>query len=143
PAAPAPADRYVNAPSDAGHARVGDWWTRFGDARLDALGETGLRQSYDIEGADARIEEARAVVKQNLSPLLPTLNWDSQITVAPTDTLGFQFGGAVGGQVDPATGMPLDIPNLYWTASSALKAELAIDLSGREVVNYKAAKREV
>ena len=136
-------DRFVNAPADASHARVDDWWTRFGDARLDDLVETGLRQNYDLASADARIEESQAVVKQNLAPLLPTLSWDSTITMAPTDSLGFQFGGSVGGQVDPMTGMPIEVPNLYWTGSSALKAGLAIDLSGRDVVAYKAAKRDV
>ena len=136
-------DRYVNAPLQTSAARVDDWWTRFGDPRLDAIVGTGLVQSYDLATADTRIDEADALVQQNLAPLLPTLTWDTSATMAPTDSLGFQFGGAVGGQVDPMTGMPIEVPNLYWTGSSVLVARLGIDLSGREVVNHRAAKRDV
>lgn len=136
-------DRYVNAPQGATAARVDDWWTRFRDPRLDAIVDAGLTQSCDLATADTRISEADALVQQNLAPLLPTLSWDTSATMAPTDSLGFQFGGAVGGQVDPMTGMPIEVPNLYWTGSSVLVARIGIDLSGREVVNHRAAKRDV
>jgi NodT family efflux transporter outer membrane factor (OMF) lipoprotein len=129
--------RYRNVEGPAAPLANASWWERFGDPRLNALVEKAMDDSYDIATAESRIDEAEAVITQNLSPLLPTVTWDSSVNMAPLDSLGFQFGGAAGGGM-----MMGDLPELYYTASSVLKFGVEVDLTGRNVLAYEASKRE-
>jgi multidrug efflux system outer membrane protein len=52
----------------------GDWWTRFGDARLDTLQRQALAQSPTLAVAGARLEQARAAVRATTASLLPSAN---------------------------------------------------------------------
>jgi multidrug efflux system outer membrane protein len=54
------------------------WWRRFDDARLNDLVEEALRHNQDIQAAQARLEQADALVRQSLGGLfpLPLLNAD-------------------------------------------------------------------
>src|SRR5207244_10657308 len=49
------------APAD--QARRGDWWTRFGDPQLDALGARLAVSSEPLKIAEARFRQARALVR--------------------------------------------------------------------------------
>lgn len=129
--------RYRNAEGPAAPLANADWWKRFGDPKLNGLVDKAMDDSYDIATAESRIEEAEAVITQNLSPLLPTLTWDSSVNLAPLDSLGFQFGGAAGGMM-----MASDLPELYYTASSVLNLGIEVDLTGRNVLAYEASKRD-
>jgi NodT family efflux transporter outer membrane factor (OMF) lipoprotein len=115
------------------------WWESFGDERLDQLVVTGLGQNLDVRAAELRIVESEASITQSRAPLLPTVSWDSQINIAPTDSLGFQFGGSPGGG-DPTAEPP---PDIYWTGSSVLNAQLELDLTGRRVLDLRATRSDV
>ncbi|SDD77470.1 efflux transporter, outer membrane factor (OMF) lipoprotein, NodT family [Cupriavidus sp. YR651] len=67
------AGTFPHAPSvaDAGSPRVADWWHALGDARLDGLIDTALKQSPDIRAARARLRQARAGLQGNTANLLP------------------------------------------------------------------------
>lgn len=119
----------------------GSWWESFRDGKLSALVERGLTDSYDIATAQSRVDEADAVIQQNLGPLLPSLTWDTSANMAPLDSLGFQFGGTTGGS--GGMGMPMsDPPELYYTASSVLNLGVEIDLTGRNTLAYRASERD-
>lgn len=132
--------RFVNQ-SDYGPHRPLDnakWWTGFNDPELDGLIDTAVRDSYDVAAAASRIDEAEAAAIQNLAPLMPTASWDTTFETGPLDSLGFAFGANRG--TDPNAPAP---PNLYYRASSAVNAGIVLDLTGRNVLSYKAAKLQV
>lgn len=121
--------RYAEGPSRPVNNR--EWWTRFGDPSLNQLMKVGMDGSFDVKAAQSRIEEADAVVTQQLAPLMPTASWDSDITMAPTDSLGFGFGLNNSGA-----------PPVYFRANSLVNARLELDISGRNVLGRRAAKKE-
>ena len=96
----------------------------------------GTDNNFSVLTAESRIDEADAVVAQQLAPLLPTATWDTSLTTGPLDSLGFQFGGGVGG----ANAMTTDLPELYWQASSAVNVNLGIDITGKNVLGHRASK---
>jgi NodT family efflux transporter outer membrane factor (OMF) lipoprotein len=49
------------------------WWESFGDPQLTALIEEGLATATDLRAAQARFEQAAALVQQTRSRLLPTI----------------------------------------------------------------------
>lgn len=129
--------KFTNAPSGATRASNQSWWTRFADPELNKLVTRGSGNNFSVLVAQSRIEEADAVVAQQLSPLLPTATWDTSLTTGPLDSLGFQFGG--GGVGGGAMG-PVDLPNLYWQASSTVNVGLGIDVTGKNILGHRAAK---
>jgi NodT family efflux transporter outer membrane factor (OMF) lipoprotein len=60
------AGEAVNAPPPA------QWWTVLGDAELDALETAALAANPDLEAAQARVRQARGVLRQNRANGLPT-----------------------------------------------------------------------
>src|SRR5262252_7558761 len=63
------------APSD--QTLKGKWWEVFGDAQLNSLEEQLTVSNQDLKVAEARLREARAVVRANRAAQFPT------ITVGP------------------------------------------------------------
>jgi NodT family efflux transporter outer membrane factor (OMF) lipoprotein len=116
------------------------WWTAFGDPQLDALVQAGIGQNLDVRAAELRVAESEALTVQQRAPLMPTVSWDSQINIAPTDSLGFQFGGGVGAPQDPTAEPP---PDVYWTGSSVLNAQLELDITGKRVLDMRATKADL
>jgi len=133
------APTYANAKTKATRSSNQQWWTRFSDPELNGLVKEGTRSNFSVLTAQSRIDEADAVVAQQLAPLLPTATWDTSLTTAPLDSLGFQFGGSAGGA---GGGMPVDLPELYWQASSVVNLNLAIDITGKNVLGHRAAKED-
>jgi multidrug efflux system outer membrane protein len=56
-------------PSDA--VARGQWWTIFGDAKLDALEDEALAANPDLKAAAARVQESRALVASARSAWFP------------------------------------------------------------------------
>ena len=136
--APTLAPTYANAPDAQERAPNRTWWKRFSDPGLDALVTQGTAGNFTVLAAQSRIDEADAVVTQQLAPLMPTATWDTSLTTGPLDSLGFQFGGGVGG-----AGMaPVDLPELYWQASSAVNLGIGVDITGKNVLGHRAAKQD-
>lgn len=69
------AEGWVPAqPGDA--LERGDWWTRFGDAQLDALAERVQISNQNIAAAVASYAQAQALVREQQATLFPTLSLD-------------------------------------------------------------------
>lgn len=63
------------APSQPGDDKPrGEWWTRFGDAQLDALEERALAANQNLRIAEARYRQARAVAEQAGAQLFPLVD---------------------------------------------------------------------
>src|SRR5262245_14826188 len=52
----------------------GRWWTVYGDSTLDALVEESLKGNTNLAVAVARVDEARALVKDAEAALYPTVD---------------------------------------------------------------------
>jgi NodT family efflux transporter outer membrane factor (OMF) lipoprotein len=59
-------------PSD--HLPRGQWWTLFGDSELNALEEQIATANQNLRIAEARLREARALVRFNRAALFPTIS---------------------------------------------------------------------
>jgi NodT family efflux transporter outer membrane factor (OMF) lipoprotein len=59
-------------PSD--HLPRGQWWTVFGDSELDALEEQIAAANQNLRIAEARLRQARALVRFNRAALFPTIS---------------------------------------------------------------------
>ena len=59
-------------PSD--HLPKGDWWQIFGDPELHALAEEVSAANQNLKIAEARLREARAMVRFNRAALFPTIS---------------------------------------------------------------------
>lgn len=94
-----------------------DWWTAFGDERLDRLVALALAQNLDVEAAAARVRQARAVVGGADAALLPAAtlgasaerdrqSLDTPVGVVtqelklPRDYDLYQFGAQAGWEID-------------------------------------------
>ena len=55
------------------------WWTSFGSSQLDSLIQRAQHGNYDLAAAAARIKEADAQVRVAGAPLLPSLEFDSDV----------------------------------------------------------------
>lgn len=73
-----------------------DWWTRLGDAQLDALVAEALKDNPDLAGADARAKQAQSQVDLQNAKRLPTLNADASVAGArlPTTVAPKPVGGS-------------------------------------------------
>ncbi len=72
--APATPTARAEQPPAGAPADLTDWWRQFGDARLTSLIEEALRVNYDIQTAEARLREARALRGVAAGALWPPLS---------------------------------------------------------------------
>lgn len=100
----------------------GAWWATFDDPGLAKVMEAALNSNRDVAAAFARTRASQAQATGALAPLMPNLSFDSNATVSPTATRGFQFGGfpTVPGAEEP--------PKVYWTGQAALNASWELDV---------------
>jgi NodT family efflux transporter outer membrane factor (OMF) lipoprotein len=74
-----------------------DWWTMFGDRKLDALVQQALAGSPNLRGAEARVRSARALADAARSALYPTLDLNASETrerVSANDIYPPPFAGS-------------------------------------------------
>ena len=81
------------------------WWTAFGDSTLTTLVGTALAGDFDLQAAEARVEELSAQFRVVWAPLFPSINANGQDNYQnqPANT---GIGGAIGGggeKADPQT----------------------------------------
>jgi NodT family efflux transporter outer membrane factor (OMF) lipoprotein len=113
-----------------------DWWTTFADPGLVEVMQTALARNRDLAAAFARTAAADANATGALAPLLPTVSAAANATVAPTESLGFQFGGlpTAPGQAEP--------PKAYWSGQATLNASWDLDLFLRSQANASASRHD-
>jgi multidrug efflux system outer membrane protein len=75
-------ERFKSAgPDETGaHGLTPEWWKLFNDLELTALEEEALRANQDLKAAVARVDQARAGLKNANSSLYPTLALNPSIT---------------------------------------------------------------
>ncbi|WP_051278315.1 efflux transporter outer membrane subunit [Solimonas flava] len=117
------AEHYKEAAADgwtpaapADHLPRGAWWTRYGDAELNALAERLALNSPDLAAALARYEQASAYRDQSRAALFPS----------------FSLGGKVerdrSSDLQPPTG---SLPDYYGNNTLGVSAGYELDLWGR------------
>ena len=107
----------------------GRWWTIYGDASLDALVEEALKSNTDLAVAVARVDEARALVKDAEAALYPSV-----------DATGVRRRSLSSG----ATGLlPPGVPRELNDTRLALNVSYEIDLWGRLSTTAQAARADL
>jgi NodT family efflux transporter outer membrane factor (OMF) lipoprotein len=97
----------------------GNWWSVFGDSRLDELEAQVDISNQNIKVAEARVRQARALTQQARAAFFPTVDASASATRA-----GGRSSGS-GGGTTPSGGATSNFYNL------ALDANWEIDLWGR------------
>jgi NodT family efflux transporter outer membrane factor (OMF) lipoprotein len=117
----------IAEPSD--HLPRGQWWAIFGDPELDQLEEQVATANQNLKIAEARLREARALVRFNRAALFPTISTS--------------VGGA---SVRDSANRPFLSPNASTGSSGDLLLSLdmsyEIDLWGRVRRTVAAARNE-
>ena len=108
------------------------WWESFDDPAFTATMEEGLRSNRDLEASWAVVAGVGANSWQGVAPLLPNATFDLGVTLAPTESLGFQFGGLPVGGADP--------PDTYWNTSAMLNVGMELDWTGRNLLSFSAGR---
>jgi NodT family efflux transporter outer membrane factor (OMF) lipoprotein len=73
------------------------WWESFQDPALNRLIARGIDSSLDIWLAEARVREARALLRENTAALFPTLDSSASYVRSRTSQNAFAIGGAGAG----------------------------------------------
>jgi outer membrane protein, multidrug efflux system len=110
-------------------AEDGAWWRSFGDSRLDGLVERALERNGDAAAAQARVEQAEAVARQALAPLLPSVFGVMSANMGPQSTL-------LGPRIP---GLPVS-DEVRRTGSALAQAALEPDLFGRRYLAWRASR---
>jgi NodT family efflux transporter outer membrane factor (OMF) lipoprotein len=74
-----------------------DWWTMFGDTKLDALMQQALAGSPNLRAAEARVRSARALADAARASLYPTLDFNASANrerFSANDIYPPPFGGS-------------------------------------------------
>lgn len=127
------AGKFPHAPTvaDSTVPGVADWWHAMGDAQLDGLIETALKDSPDIDAARARVRQARAGLDSNKANLLPKVGFDAAMLRTRSPDLSALSGGSSGGGRGPLS--------LY---IASFDASWEIDLFGGTRRSIEAASAE-
>ena len=130
----------VAAAVQSGAALRADWWKLYNDAQLDALVATALERNADIRLAAAQIEEARAVLREAGSALLPEIDvggTSSRARSSQSTTLPAPAGVPVvrtDHRFAFSTTFELDFWGKFRSATDAARARLLATQYGRDVV---------
>ena len=122
PSVPVALPEAFSADGDANQADR--WWTGLGDEALDGLVAEALRGNLDLRRTWDRLAQARAVARQRMAPLLPSLD------------------GTAGGSrmLTSIEGRPRTYQN---EVRLGLAAEYELDLWGRVRSAYEASELDV
>lgn len=131
------AGALLGAPS--AKAASQSWWEKIPDPQLKAAVQRTLANNPELSQSQLRIELARNTAREMLTPMLPTLGGELGVNVGPLRSLGFQFGASRNG----GAGGPTNLPTLYAMGSATLRANLQVDLGGRDRLARKDAKRDI
>ena len=114
------------------------WWKAYGDSQLDALIAQGLAGAIDLRVAEARFEQARALVGQTRSRLLPSITVGAEGGVTQqSDNYLFPEGFAPRGWPDyGAASLSLNWELDFWGKN---RAALAAAKSDAQAVGAEAA----
>jgi NodT family efflux transporter outer membrane factor (OMF) lipoprotein len=112
------------------------WWEQLGDDRLTEVVRIALARNPDLRRSRAAVTQAEGSALSAAAGFLPAVSASARTTVAPTDSLGFQFGG-----LPQQPGAP-EPPSTYSQGSATLDADWNLDVFGSGVASWQAATRE-
>jgi NodT family efflux transporter outer membrane factor (OMF) lipoprotein len=134
---------FVRAGADIDPAAplAGDWWTLLGDPVLDDLEARAISSNPGIAAARARIDQARASVRQERANRLPAVAAQATTIQAKVPGLNIGNGATAGTPGAPAASEEQDSLSVY---NVGLNANWEIDFAGGqarrvEAVNAQAA----
>lgn len=78
---------------------LAQWWRRMNDPLLNQLMDEAVRGNLDVSAAKARIREARALRRQAVGELFPSMSGSGSATTNRTG--GASLGGVAGSAVAP------------------------------------------
>jgi len=83
---------YADAPSQnpSGNAVAANWWTLYGDATLNELVATALKNNTDMLKAMAQIDEAEAILSDVSANLLPQIDLGASSSKSRSSTMNAQ-----------------------------------------------------
>ncbi|MEO7973912.1 MAG: efflux transporter outer membrane subunit, partial [Thermoanaerobaculia bacterium] len=129
PALAVPDSWRADAGKSATEALADDWWTAFGDPRLDALVEQGLAANHDLALAIARLEESRALARLAGADRFPSV----ALEAGAARTRLSEGSGAVAPGADPE----ID------SGRVAASVSFEVDLFGRARNQAEAARQDL
>lgn len=144
-APPATPAAFSTGTQAADEARLGRWWTSFGDPQLTGLIERALADNPDMAAAQARIEQARAQAKAAEAGLAPSLDLSGSATAmrlsenAIPSGLSRLFGGGGNGE-GGGVGLPGE---RFATYQAGFDASWELDLFGGRQAAANAARARV
>jgi len=139
PAYPDATQGEGEAANTASPAVQADWWTLFGDERLNELVATALRNNTDIHRAVARIEEAEALLAETGSALFPEVDLGASSARSRISTLNAQpiFSGqpiiSNSNRLALSTSFELDFWGKLRRATESARAQVFGTHFGRDV----------
>ena len=101
---PLPPEWQLAAPND--DAPRGPWWEAFQDDVLNRLEVSAVQANQDLQGAVARVEQARAVARIGKADLLPTLELNPSYDHFQRSSSSFGGSGTFTGDI---FAVPLDL----------------------------------
>ncbi|HEX8233924.1 MAG TPA: TolC family protein [Caulobacteraceae bacterium] len=126
--------------SQQGQVEIDRWWTLYGDPQLEQLVEEALANSFDIEDALLRLEQAYYSRRAAVAALLPQSSVTGSAAYGGTEILNG------GGATTPDPTLP-PVPTLSTGAATTLSATFnvswEVDLFGRRRTTRRLAEREL
>lgn len=118
------------------------FWETFSDPAMREALQQGLRNNRDLTATWAVVRQVDQMSWQGLAPLMPVASFDVGAQVAPTESLGFQFGDAlpIGGTVPGQPEVETDTNDTYWTGNALFSVGMELDWFGRNSLNFKAGR---
>lgn len=111
------------------YAQDGRWWRIYEDTQLEQVVDEALKNNADLAIAVARVDEARALIREAEAGFLPTL--DAQ-------------GGATRQQISSRTAtVPPGAPREFSTYRGTLNLSYEVDLFGRIRAGARAAQADL
>jgi outer membrane protein, multidrug efflux system len=124
------------------------WWQDWPDAQLSKLIEEGLTNAPDSAIAQARLEQSKSIVGQQRAAFVPSVSGSWSSNSQPRDALGFGFGlsssdSMIPGASSDETEDEDDTVELFTSGTAALRVDVPLDVWGKGVSSYQAAKIDV
>jgi multidrug efflux system outer membrane protein len=123
---------------------ISQWWTRFGDPRLNEVIDIVLKENYDLKAAVSRLDAAAAQAKIAGASLYPQVNGNFTASRQKRNFVGFPFPGADDGVQSITTnlfGVSLDVSwelDLWGRIRSAKSAAAAdFEASQADLIGFQ------
>lgn len=129
--------------------REDPFWKQLEDPVLEELISRGLAGNLDVEVARQRVRGAEAVAGQMMAPLLPAVRAEASYNMSPFNNvgqgldLGLSSAEMASNPMISAMATGVGETKIRHSTSALLKVSYAVDLAGRNLAAFRAAKGEI